>query len=151
MTSISKKVYIDKLDDMVNKYNNIYHSTIKVKPIDVKDNTYNDFGKENSDKDPKFQVSDHVRISKNIIMWTSSRDIFYTLFGRFSKISCKYRSWFLCFPLHVYLHIYSRVPNNRLPPPRLLIFRFYSTQDIFILTSHPPHLLLSFKHFCSHF
>ena len=89
MTSISKKVYIDKLDDMVNKYSNIHHSTIKVKPIDVKDNTYNDFGKENNDKDPKFQVSDHVRISKNIIMWTSSRDIFHTLFGRSSKISCK--------------------------------------------------------------
>ena len=131
MTSISKKVYIDKLDDMVNKYNNIYHSTIKVKPIDVKDNTYNDFGKENSDKDPKFQVSDHVRISKNIIIWTSSRDIFYTLFGRFSKISCKYRSWFLCFPLHVYLHIYSRVPNNRPPTPSPPIVNFLSVNSHF--------------------
>ena len=39
MTSISKNVYIDKLDDIANKYNNIYHSTIKMKPLDVKSNT----------------------------------------------------------------------------------------------------------------
>ena len=43
MTSISKTVYIDKLDDVVNKYNNTYHSTIKIKPASVKDNTYIDF------------------------------------------------------------------------------------------------------------
>ena len=49
-------MYIYKLDDIVNDYNNIYHRTIKMKPIDVKDNTYFDFGKENNDKDPKFQV-----------------------------------------------------------------------------------------------
>ena len=46
MTSISKNVYIDKLDDIVHKYNNKKHRTIKMKPIDVKDNTYIDFGKE---------------------------------------------------------------------------------------------------------
>ena len=40
MTSISKIVYIDKLDDIVNEYNNTYHRTIKIKPVDVKDNTY---------------------------------------------------------------------------------------------------------------
>ena len=38
MSAISKNVYIDKLDDIVNKYNNIYHTTIKMKPVDVKDN-----------------------------------------------------------------------------------------------------------------
>ena len=64
MTSVSKNVYIDKLDDIVHKYNNKKHRTIKMKPIDVKDNTYIDFGKEVSDNDPKFKVSDHVRISK---------------------------------------------------------------------------------------
>ena len=42
MTSISKNVYIDKLDDIVNEYNNTYHKTIKMKPADVKDNTYID-------------------------------------------------------------------------------------------------------------
>ena len=68
MTAISKNVYIDKLDDIVNEYNNTYHRTIKMKPIDVKDNTYVDSKKEVNDKDPKFKVGDHVRIStyKNI-------------------------------------------------------------------------------------
>ena len=68
MTSISKNVYIDKLDDIVKKYNNTYHNSIKMKPIDVKDNTYIDLKKESNGKDPKFKVGDHVRISnyKNI-------------------------------------------------------------------------------------
>ena len=64
MTSISKNVYIDKLDDTVDEYNDTYHRTIKMKPIDVKDNTYVDFKKAVNDKDPKFKVGDHVRISK---------------------------------------------------------------------------------------
>ena len=64
MTSISKNVYIDKLDDIANEYNNTQHRTAKMKPIDVKDNTYNDFGKEVNDNDPKFKAGDHVRISK---------------------------------------------------------------------------------------
>ena len=57
-------LYIDKLDDIVNEYNNTYHRTIKMKPADVKDNTYVDFKKEVNDKDPTFKVGDHVRISK---------------------------------------------------------------------------------------
>ena len=64
MTSRSKNVYIDKLDDIIHKYNNKNHRTIKMKPIDVKDNTYIDFSKEVNDNDPKFKVGDHVRISK---------------------------------------------------------------------------------------
>ena len=64
MTSVSKKVYIDKLDDIVNEYNNTYHRTIKIKPTDVKNNTYINIGKEVNDKDPKFKVGDHVKISK---------------------------------------------------------------------------------------
>ena len=52
MTSVSKNVYIDKLDDIVSAYNNTYHRTIKVKTVDVKDNTYIDFKKEINDKDP---------------------------------------------------------------------------------------------------
>ena len=64
MTSVSQNVYINKLDDIVGEYNNTYHRTIKMKPIDVKDNTYIDFNKEVNDKDPKFMVGDHVRISK---------------------------------------------------------------------------------------
>ena len=64
MTSISKNVYIDQLDDIVNEYNNAYHTTIKMKPIDVKDNTYINTDKETNDKDPKFKVGDRARISK---------------------------------------------------------------------------------------
>ena len=64
MTSISKNVYIDKLDDIVDEYNNAYHTTVKIKPIDVEDNTYINTDKEINDKDPKFKVGDHVRISK---------------------------------------------------------------------------------------
>ena len=65
MTSISKSMYIDKLDDTVNEYNNTYHhTTIKMRPTAVKDNTYIDSSKDVNDKDPKFQVSDLVRISK---------------------------------------------------------------------------------------
>ena len=60
MTSISKNVYIDKLDDIVNEYNNTYHSTIKMKPIDVKDNTYINTDKKINNKDPKFKAGDHV-------------------------------------------------------------------------------------------
>ena len=57
-------VYIDKLDDIVKEYNNKYHTSIKMKPVDVKDNTYIDFKKEINNKDPKFKVGDYVRISK---------------------------------------------------------------------------------------
>ena len=56
-------MYIDKLDDIVNEYNNTYHTTTKMKPIDVKDNTYINTDKETNDKDPKFK-NDRVRISK---------------------------------------------------------------------------------------
>ena len=64
MTSISKNVYIDKLDDIAEEYNNTYHTTIKMKPIDVKDNTYINTSKEINNKDPKFEVGGCVRISK---------------------------------------------------------------------------------------
>ena len=64
MTSISKNVYIDKLGDIVDKFNNTYHTTIKMKPTDVEDNTYINIDKEINDKDPKFKASDRIRISK---------------------------------------------------------------------------------------
>ena len=67
-------MYINKLDDIVNEYNNTYHRTIKMKPVDVKDNTFIGSmklhstelhsNKEVNDKDPKFKVGDPVRISK---------------------------------------------------------------------------------------
>ena len=57
-------MYIDKLVDIANEYNNTYHETIKMKPVDVKNNTCIYFGKESNNKDPNFKVGDHVRISK---------------------------------------------------------------------------------------
>ena len=60
----SKNRYIDKLDNIVNKYNNAYHSIIKTQPADVKLSTYTDFAKENNKEAAKFKVGDNVRISK---------------------------------------------------------------------------------------
>ena len=64
MTSGYENVYIHKLDDIVNKYEKTYHSTIKVKPVDVKSNAHIDFSKENNSENPKFEVGDNIRISK---------------------------------------------------------------------------------------
>ena len=66
MTSISKYVYIDKLDGIVNKYNNVYYRTVKMKPADddVKSSMYIDFNKENNKESPKFKIGDNVRLSK---------------------------------------------------------------------------------------
>ena len=64
MTSVSKNVYIDELDDIVNKYNNTYHSTVKMKSVDLRSNTYIDFNKENNNEHPKFKVGYHVTITK---------------------------------------------------------------------------------------
>ena len=64
MTSISKNRYVDKLVGIVNEYKNIYHSTIKMEPVDVKSSTYIDYSQEINDEDPKFKIVDIVRISK---------------------------------------------------------------------------------------
>ena len=64
MTSISKNVYVDKLDDILNKYDNTYHSAIKMKPADVKSSTHTNSRKEVNNKDHKFKIGDNVRISK---------------------------------------------------------------------------------------
>ena len=62
--AVSKKLYIDKLDDIVNKYNNTYHSTIKMEPVYVKSSIYIDHSVESNNKDPKFKLGDRRRISK---------------------------------------------------------------------------------------
>ena len=64
MTSVSKNFYFHVLDDIANKYNKTVHRTIKMKPIDAKDNIYVDPKKEANDKDPKCKVGYRVRISK---------------------------------------------------------------------------------------
>ena len=63
-TAISKNVYFDVLDNIVDEYNNTYHKTIKMKPIDVGDDSFTEYNDESNEKDPKFKVCDHVRISK---------------------------------------------------------------------------------------
>ena len=70
MTAISKNVYFDALDDIVNKYNNTVHRTIKMKSIDVTSVSYAKYNEDSNKKDPKFKVGDHVRISK----WDTLRD-----------------------------------------------------------------------------
>ena len=64
MTAISKNVYFDELDDIVNKYNNTVHKTIKTEPIDVTYDSYGEYNEDFNKKDPKFKIGDHVRISK---------------------------------------------------------------------------------------
>ena len=64
MTAISKNVYFDVLNDIVDKYNNTYHKTITMKPIDVGDDSFAEYNEESNEKDPKFKVGDHIRISK---------------------------------------------------------------------------------------
>ena len=64
MAVISKNVYFDLLDDIVDKYNNTVHKTIKMKPIDITDNSYAECNEDFNKKDPKLKVGDHVRISK---------------------------------------------------------------------------------------
>ena len=64
MTSMSKNVYIDKLDDIVNKYNNTYHRTVKMEPVDVTSSTYIDSSKESNDEDPKYKIGDIFRASR---------------------------------------------------------------------------------------
>ena len=58
--AISKNVYFDVLDDIVDEYNNTYHRTIKIKPIDVGDYSFAEYNEESNEKDPKFKVGDHV-------------------------------------------------------------------------------------------
>ena len=64
MTAVSKNVFIDKIDDIVDEYKNTYHRTIKMKPVDVKSGNYIEYNVNSNDKDPKFQVGDNLRISK---------------------------------------------------------------------------------------
>ena len=64
MIAISKNVYFDVLNDIVDEYNNTYHKTIKMKPIVVKSNYFAEYNEESNEKDPKFKVDEDVRISK---------------------------------------------------------------------------------------
>ena len=69
MATIGKNVYFDVLDDIVKNYNNSFHSSIKMKPKDVKDGSFIENNEEKNKKDPQFKVGDHVRISKYKIIF----------------------------------------------------------------------------------
>ena len=64
MTAISENVYFGVLNDTVDEYNNAYQKTIKMKPIYVKSDYFAEYNEESNEKDPKFKIGDHVRISK---------------------------------------------------------------------------------------
>ena len=64
MTTNSKNVYFDVLDDIVDEYNNTYHKIIKMKQIDVTNYAFAEYNQESNEKDPKFKVGYHARISK---------------------------------------------------------------------------------------
>ena len=93
MTSISKIVYIDKLDDIVNEYNT-YRKAIKMKTIDVEWSTYIEFGVKNNDKDPKFEVGDQVKTPKYKKFFAkgctrnSSEEVF--AIKNFQKLCCRH-------------------------------------------------------------
>ena len=94
MTAISKNVYFNVLDDIVDEYNNTYYTAIKMKPIDVKTDSYAVYNVESNEKDPKFKVGDHVRISKYKIIFAKgytpnwSEEVFVI-----SKINNKFHAW----------------------------------------------------------
>ena len=62
MTAISKNVYFDVLNDNVDECKNSYHKNIKMKPLDVKNDSFAKYNEESNEKDPKFKVGDHIRI-----------------------------------------------------------------------------------------
>ena len=64
MTPVSKNAYFNALDDIVNKYNNTVHRTIKMKPIDITSDSYAEYNKDSNEEDPKFKAGDCARISK---------------------------------------------------------------------------------------
>ena len=70
MIAISKNVHFDVLNDIVDEYNNTYNRTVKMKPVDVGDDSFAEYNEESNEKDPKFKVGDHVRIAKykNILL-----------------------------------------------------------------------------------
>ena len=60
MTAISKNIFFDVLDDIVDKYNNTVHRTIKIKPIEATDNYYAKYNEYPNKKTPKFKVGDKI-------------------------------------------------------------------------------------------
>ena len=64
MTAVSRNVYFDLLDNIVDKYSNTVHRTLKTKPIEVRSDSYAEYNEDSNITKPKFKVGDHVRILK---------------------------------------------------------------------------------------
>ena len=64
MTTISKNVYFNVLNDIIDNYNNTYNKTIKIKHIDVKSDSFVEYNEEYNEKDPKFKVGDQIGVKK---------------------------------------------------------------------------------------
>ena len=64
MAAVSRNVYFDVLDIIVDKYNNTVYRSIKMKPVDVTSDFYAEYNEDANEKDTKFKVGDHIRISK---------------------------------------------------------------------------------------
>ena len=64
MTAVPKNLYFDVLNDIVSEYNNTYHKIIKMKPVDVKSDSFAEYIEKSNEKDPKFKVGDNVKIAK---------------------------------------------------------------------------------------
>ena len=65
MTAVSRNVYFDALDDIVDKYNNTYHRTNKMKPIDAKNDSFAEYNEESNERDPKYKIGECKRILKD--------------------------------------------------------------------------------------
>ena len=83
MTAVWKNFYFDVLDDIVDKYNNTFHETIEIKPIDFKSDSYAEYNVDSDEKSPKFKISDRVRISKYKNIFAKE----YTLKKKFSLLA----------------------------------------------------------------
>ena len=89
-------MYIDKLDDIIKKYNNTYQRTSKMKPVDVKPSTYIEFDKENNKEGPKFKVGDNVRMPKiNIFLQKAMFQIGLKKFLRLKNLKILFRGHML--------------------------------------------------------
>ena len=96
MTTVDKNVYFNVLDDIVDKYNNTYHGSIKMKPKDVTDDSFV-YNEESNKKDLKFKVGDNVRVSSPwtyIITDLNGEEIMGIFYVKWKNYDNSFNSWF---------------------------------------------------------
>ena len=101
MAAISKDAYFDVLHDIVNKYNNTIHKTIKMNPIDVTDGSFAEYNEDSNKNDPKFKAGDHVRSSKYIFLLKDMLLIGQKKFLLLIKLTIQFRGLMLLMILMV--------------------------------------------------